>query len=112
RLNEFTHKLEEYRGTYTNYLTLAGDAVALMERTRTQQEREIARLRKTSEKLRGYGATRVSQRIAVDKRIATLESSKPNLPQASRCIKIDFPVRQERGQIVLRGDGLAEPYGS
>src|SRR5438132_10465776 len=102
RRNEFTHKPEEYKGNYSNYLTLAGDALALMERTRTQQEREITRLRKTSEKLRGYGATRVSQRIAIDKRVATLEASKPNLPQASRRIKIDFPLRQHSGQIVVR----------
>jgi ATP-binding cassette, subfamily F, member 3 len=106
-LNEFTHKLEEYRGTYSNYLTLTGDATALMERTQAQHEREITRLRKTSQKLRGYGATRVSQRIAVDKRIATLEASKPSLPQASRRIKIDFPVRSTSDQIVLRADQLA-----
>jgi len=112
RLNEFTHKLEEYKGNYSSYIKLAGDALALMERTRTQQEREITRLRKTSEKLRGYGATRVSQRIAVDKRIATLEVSKPNLPKASRRIKIDFPVRQQSGQIVLRADRLAKRYGT
>ncbi len=112
RLNEFTHKLEEYKGNYSSYIKLAGDALALMERTRTQQEREITRLRKTSEKLRGYGATRVSQRIAVDKRIATLEVSKPNLPKASRRIKIDFPVRQQSGQIVLRADRLAKRYAT
>jgi ATP-binding cassette, subfamily F, member 3 len=112
RLNEFTHKLEEYKGNYSSYIKLAGDALALMERTKTQQEREITRLRKTSEKLRGYGATRVSQRIAVDKRIATLEVSKPILPQTSRHIKIDFPVRQQSGQIVLRADRLAKRYGT
>ncbi|MBV9710918.1 MAG: ABC-F family ATP-binding cassette domain-containing protein, partial [Ktedonobacteraceae bacterium] len=39
RLNEFTHRLEEYRGTYSNYLTVTGDALALMERTKQQQER-------------------------------------------------------------------------
>src|SRR5207237_4617445 len=111
RLNEFTHKLEEYKGNYTSYITLAGDAMDLMERTKTQQEREIARLRKTSEKLRGYGATRVSQRIAVDKRIATLEASKPHVPQASRRIKIDFPMRQQSGQIVLREERIAQRYG-
>src|SRR6266700_1927427 len=94
RLNEFTHKLEEYKGTYSNYLTVTGDALALMERTKQQQERYLVSVRKTSEKLRGYGATRVSQRIAVDKRIATLEESKPQLPQNSRRIKIDFPMRQ------------------
>ncbi len=112
RLNEFTHKLEEFRGTYSNYLMQTGDAMALMERTKKVQEREIARLRKTSEKLRGYGATRVSQRIAMDRRIATLEASKPKLPQASRRIKIDFPVRQPSGQIVIRAEHLAKRYGA
>lgn len=112
RLNEFTHKLEEYRGTYSNYLTATGDALALMERTKAQQEREIARLRTTSQKLRGYGASRVSQRISVDKRIAQLESSKPQIPQNSRKIKIDFPMRQPSGQIVVRADKLAKRYGN
>lgn len=112
RLNEFTHKLEEYRGTYSNYLTVTGDALALMERTKAQQQREVARLRKTSEKLRGYGATRVSQRIAVDKRIASLETSMPQLPQNSRKMKIDFPVRQSSGQLVVRVDHLSKSYGS
>jgi ATP-binding cassette subfamily F protein 3 len=111
RLNEFTHKLEEYRGTYSNYLTITGDALALMEKTKAQQEREIARLRKTSEKLRGYGATRVSQRIAMDKRIAALEQSMPQLPQTSRKIKIDFPVRQPSAQLVIKADKLSKSYG-
>ncbi len=112
RQNEFTHKLEEYRGTYSNYLTITGDALALMERTKQQQEREIARLRKTSEKLRGYGATRVKQRIAMDKRIAALESSKPQLPQNSRRIHIDFPVRQSSSLQVVRADHLSKRYGT
>lgn len=111
RLNEFTHKLEEYRGTYSNYFKQTGDALALMERTKAQQEREIARLRKTSQKLRGYGASRVSQRIAVDKRIAALEASKPTLPQASRRMNIDFPMRQPSGQIVLQARKLTKSYG-
>ncbi len=112
RLNEFTHRLEEYRGTYSKYLTVTGDALALMERTKVQQEREIARLRKTSEKLRGYGATRVSQRIAMDKRVAVLEASKPHIPQTSRKINIDFPMRQPSGQIVLHADKLSKRYGN
>ncbi|HEX6478248.1 MAG TPA: ABC-F family ATP-binding cassette domain-containing protein [Ktedonobacteraceae bacterium] len=112
RLNEFTHKLEEYRGTYSNYIKQTGDALALMERTKAQQEREIARLRKTSQKLRGYGASRVSQRIAVDKRITALETSKPILPQTSRRMKIDFPMRQSSGQIVVQAKKLTKSYGT
>jgi ATP-binding cassette subfamily F protein 3 len=111
RLNEFTHQLEEYRGTYSNYLTVTGDALALMERTKKLQEREIERLRKTSQRLRGYGATRVKQRIAVDKRIATLEESMPQLPQNSRHIKIDFPIRQASERTVIIAEGLSKSYG-
>ena len=112
RLNEFTHRLEEYRGTYSNYLQVTGDALALMERTKQQQEREIKRLRKTSEKLRGYGATRVKQRIAMDKRIVALESSKPQVPQNSRRLKIDFPVRQMSSLQVVRASALSKRYGT
>ncbi|MBO0781282.1 MAG: ABC-F family ATP-binding cassette domain-containing protein [Ktedonobacteraceae bacterium] len=112
RLNEFTHRLEEYRGTYSNYLTITGDALALMERTKKLQEREVERLRKTSDKLRGFGASRVRQRISIDKRISQLEASMPQLPQNSRRIKIDFPVRQSSGQVVLLAEALSKSYGS
>jgi ATPase subunit of ABC transporter with duplicated ATPase domains len=112
RLNEFTHQLEEYRGTYSHYIEQTGDALALLERTRAQQEREIARLRKTSERLRTYGATRVRQRIAVDKRVAALEQSRPVLPQNSRRISIDFPVRQASGRVVAQVAGLTKRYGT
>jgi ATP-binding cassette, subfamily F, member 3 len=111
RLNEFTHKLEEYRGTYSHYLTITGDALALMEKTKRLQEREIERLRKTSQKLRKFGATRVSQRISIDKRIVALEASKPQLPQNSRSIKIDFPVRYPSEREVLLAEGLTKSYG-
>ncbi len=112
RLNEFSHKLEEYRGTYSHYITQTGDVLALMERTKAQQEREIARLKKTSERLRGFGATRVRQRIAVDKRVAALAQSKPDIPQTSRRMKIDFPVRQISGRVVLQANRLHKSYGT
>jgi len=112
RLNEFTHKLEEYKGTYTSYLTAIGDAQALMERTKKQQEREILRLKKTSDRLRGFGATRVKQRIALDRRVATLEESKPQLPQNSKRMKIEFPVRLQSSQLVIKAEHLSKSYGS
>ncbi|HEV2654929.1 MAG TPA: ATP-binding cassette domain-containing protein, partial [Ktedonobacteraceae bacterium] len=70
------------------------------------------RLRKTSEKLRGYGATRVKQRIAMDKRIEALETSKPQVPQNSRRLKIDFPVRQMSSLQVVRASSLSKRYGT
>jgi ATP-binding cassette, subfamily F, member 3 len=112
RLNEFTHKLEGYRGTYSNYLTVTGDALALLERTSKVQEREIERLRKTSQKLRSFGASRVKQRISIDKRVAALEASKPQLPKDSRRINVDFPVGQRSGQLVIKAEHLTKSYGS
>jgi len=112
RLNEFSHKLEEYKGNYSNYITVSGDAQAQMERTLSQQQREVARLKKTSDKLRGFGATRVSQRIAIDKRIAKIEASKVDLPKVSKRVKIDFPVRQQSGRGVLQAHKLSKRYGA
>ncbi|BCL81138.1 ABC transporter ATP-binding protein [Ktedonobacteria bacterium brp13] len=111
RLNEFTHKIEEYKGTYTNYLNVIGDAQALIEKTQRQQEREIARLKKTSDRLRGFGATRVKQRISVDRRIDSLKESKPQTQQQSRRMKIDFPVKQRSGHLVVRAEHLYKSYG-
>lgn len=111
RLNEFTHQIEEYRGNYSSYLTAIGNAQALLEKTQRLQEREIARLRKTSDQLRSFGATRVKQRISIDRRIESLETSKPVLQQQSRRIKIDFPVRQMSGRVVLNVEQLAKSYG-
>ena len=112
RLNEITHKLEEYRGTYSQYLTRTGDEQALAERTRAQQDREIARLRKTSDRLRGYGATRVRQRVAVDRRVAELQAGRPVAPQSSHAMRLEFPVRQASGRAVLSARGLCKRYGS
>ncbi|HTI15481.1 MAG TPA: ABC-F family ATP-binding cassette domain-containing protein [Dictyobacter sp.] len=111
RLNEFTHQIEEYKGTYTHYLEQIGSAMALLEKTQKQQDREAARLRKTSDRLRGFGATRVKQRIAVDRRIEEIEKNKAILPQKSKRIKIDFPVRQISSQEVVRATGLSKSYG-
>ena len=107
----FSHKLEEYKGSYTTYLNTVGDEQALAERTKRQQDREIARLRKTSERLRGFGATRVKQRIAMDKRVATLEENKPQIAQASKRMRIEFPVRQQSGQLVVKAESLYKSYG-
>ncbi|GCF07765.1 ABC-F family ATP-binding cassette domain-containing protein [Dictyobacter arantiisoli] len=111
RLNEFTHKLEEYKGNYTSYLNAIGDAQALAERTKRQQEREISRLKKTSDRLRGFGATRVKQRIAMDRRISTLEENKPQMAQTSKKMHIDFPVRQQSGHMVVQARELCKSYG-
>jgi ATPase subunit of ABC transporter with duplicated ATPase domains len=48
----------------------------------------------------------------VDKRITALEASKPVLPQTSRRMKIDFPMRQSSGQIVVQAKKLAKSYGT
>ncbi len=112
RLNEFTHRLEEYKGSYTTYLTTVGDEQALAERTKRQQDREIIRLKKTSDRLRGFGATRVKQRIAMDKRITTLQEEKPQIAQASRRMKIEFPVRQQSSQLVVKAEELYKSYGT
>jgi ATPase subunit of ABC transporter with duplicated ATPase domains len=54
----------------------------------------------------------VSQRIAVDRRVVALEKSMPQLPQTSRSIKIDFPVRQHSARLVLQAEKVSKRYGT
>jgi ATP-binding cassette subfamily F protein 3 len=111
RLNEFTHKLEESRGTYSAYVRQTEGLQVTLEKAQQQQERDIARLRKTADRLRGYGATRVRQVHALERRVATLETSMPVLSQNSRRMKINFTARQPSSKQVLDAQGLAKSYG-
>ena len=111
RLNEFTHKLEETRGTYSDYLRQNASLQITLEKAAQQQQREVTRLRKTAERLRGYGATRVMQVHALERRVVTLEKSMPVLGQDSRRMKINFLARQPSSKGVLDAEGLAKSYG-
>ena len=108
RLNEFTHKLEEYRGTSSNYLTLTGDATALLERRSAQQERDISRLRKTSQNC-------VASVQPVSASVSPLISASPPWRQQAKPAagqpphQDRFPVRPTSGQIVLRADNSRKP---
>jgi ATP-binding cassette, subfamily F, member 3 len=111
RLNEFTHKLEETRGTYSAYLRQTEGLQATLEKSQAQQKKEVARLKKTAERLRGFGATRVMQVHALERRMATMEKSMPVLATDSRRMKINFTARQPSGKGVLVAQGLAKSYG-
>jgi ATPase subunit of ABC transporter with duplicated ATPase domains len=112
RLNEFTHKLEETRGTYSAYLRQTASSQATIEKAQQQQKKEVVRLKKTAERLRTYGATRVMQVHAVERRVASLEQSMPVLAQNSKRMNIKFTVRQASGKDVLTAQGLTKRYGS
>ncbi|HUS16361.1 MAG TPA: ABC-F family ATP-binding cassette domain-containing protein [Chloroflexia bacterium] len=111
RLNEFTHKLEETRGTYSAYLRQTEGLQATLEKAQLQQHKEVTRLKKTAERLRGFGATRVMQVHALERRVETMERSMPVLASNSRRMKISFKARQPSGKGVLRAKGLTKSYG-
>src|SRR5579859_1186004 len=111
RLNEFTHQLEETRGTYSAYLRQTASLQNTLEKAQVQQHKEVARLRKTADRLRTYGATRVMQVHAVERRVATLEKSMPVLGTESRRMKISFTARQLSSKGVLHARGLTKRYG-
>jgi ATP-binding cassette subfamily F protein 3 len=111
RLNEFTQKLEETRGTYSSYLKQRDSLATTLEKTQMQQRKEVVRLQKTAERLRGFGATRVMQVHALERRVATLASTMPVQGSASKRMQIRFKARQASSKGVLVAAGLAKSYG-
>ncbi|MGI8586370.1 MAG: ABC-F family ATP-binding cassette domain-containing protein [Chloroflexia bacterium] len=111
RLNEFTHKLEETRGTYSAYLRQSAGLQETLAKAQAQQKKEVVRLRKTADRLRGYGATRVMQVHAMERRVATLEKSMPVTASDSRRMNISFRARSLSSKGVLDARGLTKRYG-
>ncbi len=111
-LNEFTHKVEGYQGNYSAYVTQRTQQAETAQRTFTRKQREITRLRETAAQLKTVGRTKSSHRRgqAMLRRVARLEESLPKLIQDSREVRVNFPVRQRSGRIVLETHDLCKSY--
>ena len=112
KLNEHTHQLEEYKGTYSAYIKQTEEAAASASKQYTIMRKEIARLSKAEEQARGFGARGVMKVKALARRKAELESTLPDLPASSKKIRaLKFPVRRESDRLVLAAEGLEKAYG-
>ncbi len=103
--------VDEYRGTYSQYL----EARRLDEQRRaklaTRQQAEISRLSTLADKMRGQTEKRARIAKSLDTRVARLRAEAVEGPKKQRRIRVRLPDPPHAGRTVLEVEGLAKGYG-
>jgi ATPase subunit of ABC transporter with duplicated ATPase domains len=102
--------LEEYRGTYSQYLVAREKDEVRIAKAAQRQAKEVDRLQTIVDRF-GAKATKASMAHSIEKRIVRLEANGVEARKADRTIHVRFPPPPPPGRVVLEGEGLAVRYG-
>ncbi len=107
-INAHTKKIEEYKGTYAQFLKLREEKINL---TKKQHKASAAHIQSMQEGLR-MGTQSVKQRIQLQKRIEREKEKLPELPREAAGLKnIRLPEPTRGGQIPLSVNHVSKSYG-
>jgi ATPase subunit of ABC transporter with duplicated ATPase domains len=110
--DEALGELIEYRGTYTQYLAARDADEARRANLAARQAKEIARLSRQADSMRGQTAKRARVAKNLDGRVARIEAEKIDAPTRRRTIGVRLPDPPPVGRTVLEVDGLWKSYGA
>lgn len=107
-INTHTKKIEEYKGTYSEFLKLREEKTAHAKR---QHKASGAHIQSMEEGLR-MGTQSVKQRIQLQKRIEREREKLPELPKEAAGLKnIRLPEPLRSGQIPISVNQISKSYG-
>lgn len=104
-VNSQLHKIEEYKGNYTEALEQRAEKEAFLRKQVHVEQRNISRL---EESAKGMG---VRQRINLQKRVHKLKEKLPDLPPEVRTIKFRLPEPATVGALPLKAINISKSYG-
>ncbi|MFA5933162.1 MAG: ABC-F family ATP-binding cassette domain-containing protein [Microgenomates group bacterium] len=99
------HKIEEYRGNYTQALEQRAEKEATLRKQVHVEQRNISRL---EESAKGMG---VRQRINLQKRVHKLKEKLPDLPPEVKAIKFRLPEPATVGALPIKALNISKSYG-
>ena len=109
--DDATGELVEYRGNYSSYLRARATDEERLGRLAERQAREITRLSRRADSMRGQTAKRARVAKNLDARAARLESQRVTGPQQRRSIEVRLPDPPESDRVPIEAVGLAKRYG-
>ena len=106
-------QIEQYKGTYTQFLKQREEREALRAREKSNFDKEVTRLEKTMDKFRGANETHVQKRKNLLKRIEQMHKKRgPEVMVVKRRkLNVRFPEPKRAGDIALTVDGLEKSFG-
>jgi ATPase subunit of ABC transporter with duplicated ATPase domains len=102
--------LDEYRGTYSQYLVAREKDEARLAKLAERQSKEVERLQGLVDRF-GAKASKASMAHSIEKRIVRIEANGVEARKADRTVAVRFPDPPSSGRTVLEGTGLAVRYG-
>ena len=99
-LNPHTHKVEEYKGNYSDYLKKKKESDALLARQVKQQKQHIRRMEEGFKKIQNRKSEKgVRQMIQLKRRIERLKESLPQMPREAARIQLQLPDPAPVGEL-------------
>jgi ATPase subunit of ABC transporter with duplicated ATPase domains len=108
--DESIGSMEEYKGTYSQYLHARARDEERLARMAQRQAKEVDRLQTIVDRF-GAKATKAAMAHSIEKRIARLEAGAVEVSKGNRAVHVRFPAPPAPGRTVLEAEGLAVRYG-
>ncbi len=106
-------KINEYKGSFTQYLAEKEERAALLEKTLKKAREKVERMQAGLGRLQGRTSKKgVRQRVIMQRRVARERDKLPELPQTAKTMKrITFPGPASVGAIPIKASRLSKSYG-
>lgn len=111
-INKYKHRIEEYKGNYSQYLHQQKEAEELFKKQVENQTKQIKKLEEGYQKIQRYSSKKgVKVKVKLRHRIADAKANLPTLPPTVRSIKIKLPEPVRSGEIPIAARGIAKAFG-
>ncbi len=111
-INPLTKKIQEYRGNYTKYLQLKGNADEALKKKYENDQKEIGRMKKSLLSMARMSSEKGARaRSNVQNRIERIKESLPELPPEIRNIKFVLPDPVHIGEIPISAKYISKSFG-
>lgn len=111
-INPYTKKIEEYRGNYTKYVKLKGNADKTLKRKYENDQKQIGKMKKSLITMaRMSSAKGARARANVQTRIDRIEETLPELPPEIRSIKFTLPNPISIGELPIIIKNISKTFG-
>jgi len=111
-INKHKHKIEEYKGNYSQYVRLQKEAEELLKRKVEAEAKHIKSMEKGYKKIQGYTSKKgVKVKVKLKERIRLAKENLPDLPPEVRSIKIQLPEPKRSGEILITARKISKSFG-
>ena len=111
-INPYSKKIEEYKGNYSKYLTLKGNADEALKRKFENEQKEINRMKKSLQTMARMSSEKGARaRANVQTRIDRITDRLPELPPEIRNIRFTLPEPTRTSDIPISAKHIKKSYG-